>query len=82
MKVQAGVVVTVTARWIKGPRPQRVSIVIERRWDFWSRRYAGLWTADAIAYRFVNRACKLLRCQPKDLKLRAHPADGFIIRDI
>lgn len=65
-----------TKRWGLGPRPIRISVIAER----YDRGTPSLWTPDLIAGRLVSRACLLLGCRPRDLRLKLHPADGPIVR--
>lgn len=73
---QEGWVVSFTKRWGHGPRPIRVSVIAER----YSYTRPNLWTPDLIAGRLVSRACLLLGCRPRDLRVKLHPADGPIMR--
>jgi hypothetical protein len=68
-----GAVVSFSAYWKRGTRPLRISVCVERI-------QTQHWTADAIARQLVARACILLKCEPRDLKLKSHPADGLIVR--
>lgn len=75
-KRQEGWVQSFTKRWDNGPRPIRISVIAERT----SYMRPNLWTPDLIAGRLVSRACLLLNCRPRDLRITLHPADGPIMR--
>lgn len=73
MRPQAGFVVSFTRSWVRGLRPLRISVAFERM-------ATQPWTADRIASGLVSRACYLLNCRPRDLKLKSHPMDGPVLR--
>lgn len=79
---QMGVVVSFSAQWRRGTRPLRISVAVERECAT-RRAFLETWTADRIARRLVARACLLLQCEPRHLKLsKPHPMDGFRIKRI
>lgn len=69
----AGVVVSFTRTWTRGLRPLRISVALERR-------FTCVWTAEEAAAGLVRRACHLLNCEPRELKLKHHPMDGLVKR--
>lgn len=69
-----GWVVSFTRTWVRGARPVKISVMVERK------PFPRSPDADWIAAGLVDRACALLFCRPRDLKLRSHPADGPITR--
>lgn len=67
---QVGAICSFTRTWTRGLRPLRISVAFERM-------ATQRWTADAIALGLVRRACYLLNCRPRDLKIKHHPMDGL-----
>jgi hypothetical protein len=65
-----GAVCSFTRTWKRGPNPIRISVAFERM-------ATQRWTADTIALGLVRRACYLLNCRPRELKIKHHPMDGL-----
>lgn len=71
-RLPVGWVVSFSSYWRAGPRPLKISVIVERP------IHGRPLSADNIAARLVARACLLLQCEPRELKVRRHPCDGFV----